>query len=95
MQNSSDPVVWWSPSLLWHKPQWLRGQRGPDVTPDMHWYPVITFWQTTVDLLFANQAPTGTGHVYNSGAVDGWAALAPPPGWTVGDTLRLRDLLDR
>ncbi|WP_164842366.1 alpha/beta hydrolase [Actinoplanes solisilvae] len=95
MQNSSDPVVWWNPNLLWHKPQWLRGQRGPDVTPDMHWYPVITFWQTTVDLLFANQAPTGTGHVYNSGAVDGWAAVAPPPGWTVDDTLRLRELLDR
>lgn len=94
MQNSSDPVVWWSPSLLWQKPEWLRGQRGPDVTPDMHWYPVITFWQTTVDLLFANKAPIGHGHVYKSGAVDGWAALAPPPGWTVGDTLRLRALLD-
>ncbi len=95
MQNSSDPVVWWSPSLLWHKPDWLKGQRGPDVTPDMHWYPVITFWQTTVDLLFANKAPVGHGHVYKSSAVDGWAALAPPPGWTLGDTLRLRALLDR
>ncbi|GAB2620594.1 membrane protein [Paractinoplanes abujensis] len=94
MQNSSDPVVWWSPSLLWHKPEWLRGTRGPDVTPDMHWYPVITFWQTTVDLLFANKAPIGHGHVYKSGAVDGWAALAPPPGWTVADTVRLRTLLD-
>ncbi|MGK5678410.1 alpha/beta hydrolase [Actinoplanes sp. URMC 104] len=95
MQNSTDPVVWWSPSLLWHRPAWLRGTRSPDVTPDMHWYPVITFWQTTVDLLFANKAPIGRGHVYKSGAVDGWAALAPPPGWTVGDTLRLRALLDR
>jgi uncharacterized membrane protein len=94
MQNSSDPVVWWSPSLLWHKPDWLKGRRGPDVTPDMHWYPVITFWQTTVDLLFANKAPIGHGHVYKSGAVDGWAALAPPPGWTVHDTDRLRALLD-
>ncbi|GID26037.1 alpha/beta hydrolase [Paractinoplanes brasiliensis] len=94
MQNSSDPVVWWSPSLLWHQPEWLKGTRGPHVTPDMHWYPVITFWQTTVDLLFANKAPVGHGHVYKSGAVDGWAALAPPPGWTVGDTVRLRALLD-
>jgi uncharacterized membrane protein len=95
MQNSSDPVVWWSPSLLWHRPDWLRGQRGPDVTRDMHWYPGITFWQTTVDLVFANRAPIGHGHVYKSATVDGWAALAPPPGWTVGDTLRLRALLDR
>ncbi|GIE93340.1 alpha/beta hydrolase [Paractinoplanes rishiriensis] len=95
MQNSSDPVVWWSPSLFWHRPQWLNGQRGPDVSPDMHWYPGITFWQTTVDLLFANKAPTGHGHVYKSGTVDGWAAVAPPPGWTVDDTVRLRALLDR
>jgi uncharacterized membrane protein len=95
MQNSSDPVVWWSPSLLWHRPAWLHGQRGPDVTRDMHWYPGITFWQTTVDLVFANKAPIGHGHVYKSSTVDGWAALAPPPGWTVADTLRLRALLDR
>ena len=95
MQNSSDPVVWVDPSLLWHRPQWLRGTRGPDVTPDMHWYPVITFWQTTVDLIFANKAPTGHGHVYKSGTVDGWASIAPPPGWTIDDTVRLRALLDR
>ncbi|GAA0455270.1 membrane protein [Paractinoplanes deccanensis] len=94
MQNSSDPVVWWNPNLLWKKPQWLSGTRGPDVTPAMHWYPVITFWQTTVDAVFANKVPTGHGHVYRSGAVDGWAALAPPPGWTVGDTIRLRAVLD-
>jgi uncharacterized membrane protein len=94
MQNSSDPVVWWSPSLLWHRPQWLRGERGPDVTPDMHWYPGITFWQTTVDLIFANKAPTGHGHTYKSGTVDGWAAVAAPPGWTTYDTVRLRALLD-
>jgi uncharacterized membrane protein len=95
MQNSSDPVVYWNPNLIWHRPPWLRGQRGPDVGRDMHWYPVITFWQTTVDLVFANKAPIGHGHVYKSATVDGWAAVAPPPGWTVADTLRLRALLDR
>ena len=95
MQNPSDPVVWWSPSLLWHKPQWLSGRRGPDISPDMHWYPAVTFWQTAVDLLYANKTPIGRGHVYKSGTVDGWAALAPPPGWTVADTVRLRQLLDR
>ena len=95
LQNSSDPVVWWSPSLFWHRPGWLRGVRGPDVTPAMHWYPGITFWQTTVDLIYANKTPTGHGHVYKSGTVDGWAAVAAPPGWTVADTVRLRALLDR
>ncbi|AEV87903.1 hypothetical protein ACWT_6892 [Actinoplanes sp. SE50] len=90
LQNSSDPIVWWNWSLLWKRPPWLRGDRGPDVMPSMHWFPWVTFWQTTCDLVFANQAPTGHGHVYKSGTVDGWATVAPPPGWTVADTVRLR-----
>lgn len=94
LQNSSDPVVWWSPDLLYRQPRWLHQPRGPDISPEMHWYPGITFWQTTVDLIFANKVPTGHGHVYRSGVVDGWAALAPPPGWTVADTVRLRAQLD-
>jgi uncharacterized membrane protein len=94
LQNASDPVVWWSWDLLWKQPSWLIGERGPDVTPDMHWYPGITFWQTTCDLIFANNVPTGHGHVYKSETVDAWAAISPPPGWTVDDTLRLRALLD-
>jgi uncharacterized membrane protein len=90
LQNSSDPVVWWSPDLLYRSPEWLRHPRGPDISPHMHWYPGVTFWQATVDLLFANQVPTGHGHVYRTGVVDGWAVLARPPGWTAADTVRLR-----
>ena len=60
----------------------------------MHWYPGVTFWQTLVDQSFANSVPAGHGHVYGSGVVDGWAALAPPPGWTDRDTIRLRAALD-
>ena len=94
LQNPTDPIVWWSPSLLWKRPAWLDDPRGPGVSPDMHWYPGITFWQTTVDLVFSRDVPRGHGHQYRSGTVDGWAALAPPPGWTVPDTLRLRARLD-
>ncbi|HWS35120.1 MAG TPA: alpha/beta-hydrolase family protein [Actinoplanes sp.] len=94
LQNATDPVVWWSWDLLWQKPQWLTGKRAADVTPDMHWYPGITFWQITCDLVFSNKVPTGHGHVYKSETVDGWAAIAPPPGWTTQDSLRLRALLD-
>lgn len=94
LQNATDPVVWWSWDLLWQKPQWLAGRRAADVTPDMHWYPGITFWQITCDLVFSNKVPTGHGHVYKSETVDGWAAIAPPPGWTTLDSLRLRALLD-
>jgi uncharacterized membrane protein len=95
LQNSSDPIVWWSPDLLLQRPDWLNDPRGPDVSPDMHWYPLVTFWQTAVDQVFAIGVPAGHGHVYGSGVVDGWAALAAPPGWTTADTVRLRALLDR
>jgi uncharacterized membrane protein len=94
LQNPTDPVVWWSPTLLYKNPAWLDQPRGPDVSPDMHWFPGITFWQTTVDLIFSNDVPRGHGHQYKSGTVDGWAALAPPPGWTVQDTLRLGAVLE-
>jgi uncharacterized membrane protein len=94
LQNSSDPIVWWTPELLLEKPEWLNDPRGPDVSPDMHWYPGITFWQMAVDQAFANGVPAGHGHVYGSGVADGWAALAAPHGWTANDTVRLRALLD-
>ncbi|HET6533644.1 MAG TPA: alpha/beta-hydrolase family protein [Actinoplanes sp.] len=94
LQNPTDPVVWWSPTLLYRSPDWLDRPRGPDVSPDMHWFPGITFWQTSVDMVFSNDVPRGHGHQYKSGTVDGWAALAAPPGWTVQDTLRLRALLE-
>ncbi|WP_430783699.1 alpha/beta hydrolase [Actinoplanes sp. G11-F43] len=94
LQNATDPVVWWSWDLLWKKPTWLTGKRAADVTPDMHWYPGVTFWQITCDLVFSNKVPTGHGHVYKSETVDGWAAIAPPPGWTTDDSLRLRARLD-
>jgi uncharacterized membrane protein len=81
--------------LLVQHPEWLDDPRGPDVSPDMHWYPGVTFWQTAVDQVFATGVPAGHGHVYGSGVVDGWAALAAPPGWTAADTVRLRALLDR
>ncbi|WP_250003581.1 alpha/beta-hydrolase family protein [Actinoplanes sp. M2I2] len=94
LQNASDPIVWWTPGLLLSRPVWLEHPRGPDVSPDMRWYPGVTFWQTLVDQFAANGVPAGHGHVYGSGPVDGWAAVAAPPGWTTADTVRLRAHLD-
>jgi uncharacterized membrane protein len=93
LQNSSDPIVWWSPKLFVSPPDWLDDPRGPDVSPDMHWYPFITGWQTAVDMAFATDVPAGHGHSYGSTVVDGWAALLRPVGWTADDSVRLRALL--
>ncbi|WP_083913695.1 alpha/beta-hydrolase family protein [Nocardia concava] len=63
LANASDPVVHWSPSLLWRAPD-LTGTR-PDA-PVPHWIPVVSFLQTTADLLGALDAPAGHGHRYGT-----------------------------
>jgi uncharacterized membrane protein len=93
LQNASDPIVWWSPRLILNRPDWLRGERGPDVLQSMVWIPVVSFWQVTADLVFAVGVPDGHGHKYEADYVDGWAAVAQPPGWTAADTDRLRSLI--
>lgn len=93
LQHASDPVVWWSPDLLFTRPDWLSEPRGGDVSPSMSWYPVVTFWQVTSDLIHANQVPPGAGHRYHDISLDAWAAIAPPDGWTHADTEHLRQWL--
>ncbi|WP_280426018.1 alpha/beta-hydrolase family protein [Nocardia carnea] len=62
LANTSDPVVHWSPDLLWRPPD-LTGARRDAPTPG--WLPVVSFVQTTADLLGALSAPPGHGHRYN------------------------------
>jgi uncharacterized membrane protein len=95
LQNGSDPVVFWSASLAFKKPDWLAEPRAADVSPSMVWIPGVTFWQVTADLPSAYLVPAGHGHRYRSLYADAWAAVAPPAGWTPADTTRLRDQLDR
>jgi uncharacterized membrane protein len=94
LQHPSDPVVWWTPDLLFGKPEWLIEPRGQDRTALMRWYPVVTFWQVSADLTNAEGMPGGHGHNYSNDILDGWVAVAPPPGWTPADTERLRAALN-
>jgi uncharacterized membrane protein len=93
LQHASDPIVWWSPALLLREPRWLRQPRGPDVLPDMHWYPLVTFWQVTADMAYATAVPAGHGHNYGAEQVNAWARIAPPGGWTATQTARLRGVI--
>ncbi|MBC9711992.1 alpha/beta-hydrolase family protein [Streptomyces sp. TRM66268-LWL] len=94
LQNASDAIVWWSPDLLLERPQWLDRPLGPDITPEINWFPFVTFWQTTVDMAVSYGVQAPHGHRYGTGSVDGWAAVLPPEGWTTKDTDRLRAHLD-
>ncbi|UED88360.1 alpha/beta hydrolase [Streptomyces profundus] len=94
LQNASDPVVWWSPSLLFERPEWLSEPLGPDVTTAIDWFPFVTFWQTTVDMAVSYGSPAPHGHRYGSNPVNAWAAIAPPDDWSETDTERLSWLLE-
>ncbi|MGA4692725.1 alpha/beta-hydrolase family protein [Rhodococcus sp. AB351] len=59
--NTSDPVVWWQPSLLWSPPD-LSHARADAPTPP--WLPLVSFVNTTVDLLTSLEAAPGHGHRY-------------------------------
>ncbi|WP_082393212.1 alpha/beta-hydrolase family protein [Nocardia arizonensis] len=61
LANSSDPVVRWSPALLWRAPD-RTGVRADAPAP--RWLPLVSFVQTTADLIAALDAPPGHGHRY-------------------------------
>lgn len=89
LQHASDPVVWWGPDLIWQQPDWLREPRGADVLPQVRWFPFVTFWQVTCDMIVAAGAPTEHGHNYSSEVPTAWAAILRPPHWTAAMTAAL------
>ncbi|BBZ02726.1 membrane protein [Mycolicibacterium chitae] len=95
LQHASDPIVWWSPKLLFSRPDWLVEPPGQDRTAAMQWYPFVTFSQVGADMLNAADMPAGHGHNYDNVILDGWVAVAPPPDWTAADTERIRRALER
>jgi len=91
--HPSDPVVWWSPDLIFSEPDWISQPPGRDVLSAMFWVPLITFWLVTADLPFAASVPPGHGHVYTAEFVDGWNAVLRPAGITPGELATLRGIM--
>jgi uncharacterized membrane protein len=93
LQHASDPIVWWSPRLIWDEPDWLGEPHGEDVLDAMVWIPLVTFWQVAADLPLATGVPDGHGHNYHRDFVDGWATVLHPAGWTPDKAEHLRDII--
>jgi len=93
VQHANDSVVWWSPALIAQQPDWLMEPPGPGRSPDMRWYPVITWLQVTVDQFMGVAVPQGQGHNYGDSMAAFWAEVAQPPGWTAEDSDRLTALI--
>ncbi len=92
LQHASDPVVFFSPDLLFDPPEWLSGDsRGPEIYDGFRWIPFVTVWQVLTDMAVADSVPEGFGHVYSRQAhVDAWAAILRHEGWTAADTAALQ-----
>jgi len=93
MMHPSDPIVWWSPNLIFTEPDWIGEAPGQDVLEGMFWIPLVTFWQVTADLPFATGVPAGHGHKYTSEYVDGFSAIMQPAGVTSQELTNLRKII--
>jgi len=92
IQYASDPMVFFSMDLYRREPDWLKGKRGHDVSPDLRWYPIVTFLQILFDLPMADRIPKGNAHNYSASSyIDAWIAVTEPLGWNDSDLLRLKD----
>jgi uncharacterized membrane protein len=96
LQHNSDPVVFFAPELALQMPDWLKpGQRGPDISPEMGWFPLVTMWQVALDLPGAGNVPWGFGHLYSYRAnLESWVQITQPEGWTKAKTEKLVPILD-
>ena len=95
MMHPSDPIVWWSPHLIFSPPDWISETAGRDVLNAMIWIPFVTFWQVTADLPFSTGVPPGHGHTYSTEYVDGWNTVLRPAGITPQDLASLKELITR
>ena len=93
MMHPSDPIVWWSPHLIFSQPDWIGETHGTDVLQGMFWLPFVTFWQVTADLPFATGVPAGHGHKYTSEYIDGFSAVMQPAGVTSQELASLRKIV--
>jgi uncharacterized membrane protein len=91
LQYASDPITFFEPQTLYREPQWMSGPRGPDVSPSLRWFPIVTFLQLAADIAAADAAPIGYGHVYaTEHYIDAWQAVTEPSGWTEDEIERLK-----
>jgi uncharacterized membrane protein len=92
LMHPSDPIVWWSPHLIFSEPDWISEPPGKDVLKTMFWIPFVTFWEVTADLPFATGVPGGHGHKYTAEYVDGWNAVMRA-GLSAADLASLRKII--
>ncbi len=91
LQYASDAVVFFDPLSVYRAPEWMHEPRGPDVSPQMRWYPIVSFLQLLVDMMTATTTPMGHGHVYApQHYIDAWIEVTGVQGWSQAEIDRLK-----
>jgi uncharacterized membrane protein len=94
LQYASDPIVFFDYRDAYRQPDWMKAPRGPDVSPQLGWYPVVTMLQLGLDMAVANSTPIGHGHVYApQDYVEAWSAVLGAQDWSPADIARLKQHL--
>lgn len=95
LQHATDPVVWFSPSLVLEEPDWLAEEQKADtLTEDFAWFPFVTGWQMLLDMAGAANVPEGFGHLYSKQAnANAWIAVLRPEGMTEQKAQDLEEFL--
>jgi uncharacterized membrane protein len=96
LQYASDPVTFFDYATIYRAPEWMQPPRGPDVSPQLRWYPTVTFLQLALDMFVATSAPIGFGHLYTPAHyVNAWIEVTDVRGWSTADIVRLKLHLSR
>jgi uncharacterized membrane protein len=94
LQYASDPIVLFGYRDAFQHSAWMSAPRGPDVSPYLRWYPVVTMLQLALDMAVATGTPMGYGHVYApEHYVDAWVAVADVRHWSPDELAKLKDHL--
>lgn len=93
LQYASDAITFFDYHDFYRPPEWLS-PRGPDVSPQLTWYPIITALQIAIDTALATSAPVGFGHVFAPAHyIDAWIAVVDIRDWRSEEIARLKQHL--
>lgn len=94
LQYASDAITFFAYRDAYRPPAWMSAPRGPDVAPELRWYPIVTMLQLGLDMAVATNTPMGFGHVYApEHYVDAWVAVTDVRDWSADALARLKNHL--
>lgn len=94
LQYASDAITFFAYRDAYRPPAWMSAPRGPDVAPELRWYPIVTMLQLALDMAVATNTPMGFGHVYApEHYVDAWVAVTDVGDWSAEALAQLKQQL--